>query len=739
MNKSCDIPKLSIRKKLIIVALLLLLIPTLFLGLTSFRYAKNELDQKGQMILKNSVNSAIDLVEQKRKEVIQGKISLEDAQEQVKTYLIGEQIKDGVTRKRNERIDLGENGYFAIYNKEGYVVAHPLLEGKNLWNEQSKGKGKEFFVRECISKAESGGGFTYYNWEDSKTGKVESKIAYTDFDPNWGWYISASSYISDFNSGANKIRNSLIYTLFIAIIVGIMIIVVFSNKIVEPIVVIADYVKEIERGNYVLNISEDVLKRKDEVGLLARAIDKMKNQLKENFEKIYFQNKALEEEMKERKRDQEDINYLKRYDILTGLPQKTTFIEILESSINKAKYENRFIGIMTLGLDDFKFINEAMGHLSGDELLVQVAKRLKEQIKDINALSRITGDEFAIILDNILNIEQIIVTANNLLAIFSEPFMIQEKEIFITASIGISIYPLDGINPETLIMNATSAQNHVKKNGKNNYQIYSKKMNENAYGKLEMITYLRHALEKEEFILYYQPQVNLSTGAITGVEALIRWQHPKLGLVYPDKFISVAEKTGMILPISEWVIREACEQNKRWHDEGNEELLVSVNLSAMQFKKKDLSKTINRILDYTGLLPKYLEIEITEGMLMENIEQAVQILSELKEIGVQVAIDDFGTGYSSLSYLREFPIDRLKIDRSFIMGIPDEDNGSIANIIIELAKSLNLKVVAEGVETENHMDFLKVRRCDEMQGYYFSRPLPAEKITQLLMDRNGLV
>ncbi|QGU96616.1 EAL domain-containing protein [Clostridium bovifaecis] len=739
MKKKCEILKLSIRKKLIIVALLLLLIPTLFLGLTSFGYAKNELDQKGQMILKNSVNSAIDLIEQKRREVTEGKISLEDAQEQVKTYLIGEQIKNGVARKRNERIDLGENGYFVIYSEEGYAVAHPSLEGKYLWNEQSKGKGKEFFVRECISKAESGGGFTYYNWEDPKTGKVESKIAYTDFEPNWGWYISASSYISDFNSGANKIRNSLIYTLFIAIIVGIMIIVIFSNKIVEPIVVLAEYVEEIENGNYALNISEGVLKRKDEVGLLARAIDKMKSQLKENFEKIYFQNKALEEEMKERKRDQEDINYLKRYDILTGLPQKATFIEILESSINKAKYENRFIGIMTLGLDDFKFINEAMGHLSGDELLVQVARRLKEQIKDINALSRITGDEFAIILDNILNIEQIIATANSLLAIFSEPFIIQEKEIFITASIGISICPLDGINPETLIMNATSAQNHVKKNGKNNYQIYSKEMNENAYGKLEMITYLRHALEKEEFVLYYQPQVNLSTGIITGVEALIRWEHPKLGLVYPDKFISVAEKTGMILPISEWVIRKACEQNKKWHEEGNEELLVSVNLSAMQFKKKDLSKTINKILDYTGLSPKHLEVEITEGMLMENIEQAVQILSELKEIGVQVAIDDFGTGYSSLSYLREFPIDRLKIDRSFIMGIPDEDNGSIANIIIELAKSLNLKVVAEGVETENHMDFLKDRRCDEMQGYYFSRPLPAEKITQLLMDRKGLV
>lgn len=507
--------------------------------------------------------------------------------------------------------------------------------------------------------------------------------------------------------------------------------IIFSNKIRKPIIILASYIKEIEKGNYI-SIPEEVLNRQDEIGLLASSIENMKNQLIKNLKKIYLQNKALEEEIRERKRDQENINYFKRYDALTGLLQKSAFIEILEDDITRAKKDNSFIGVMTLGLDDFRFINEAMGHMAGDEILVQVSKRLKKQIKNLNALSRITGDEFAIIVDNILNIDQLVYIANELLEIFSEPFIIQGKEIFMTASIGITVYPLDGMNAEMLIKNAVSAQNHVKENGKNNYQIYSKKMNENAYEMLEMITYLKYAIENEEFVLYYQPQVNIKTGNITGVEALIRWEHPKLGLIYPDKFIPLAEKTGIILPISEWTIKKACEQNKKWHDEGYKDLMVSVNLSAVEFNKKNLSKTIKKILKSTGLSPNYLEVEITERMLMENIEQAVQILTELKEIGVQVAIDDFGTGYSSLAYLREFPIDRLKIDRSFIMGIPSEDNGSIANIIIELAKTLNLKVIAEGVETENHINFLREKNCDEVQGYYFSKPVPPGKVSQLL-------
>ena len=287
-------------------------------------------------------------------------------------------------------------------------------------------------------------------------------------------------------------------------------------------------------------------------------------------------------------------------------------------------------------------------------------------------------------------------------------------------------------------MNAISAQNHVKKNGKNNYQIYSKKMNEDAYETLEMITSLRHAVEREEFILHYQPQVSLKTGNIIGFEALIRWNHPKLGMVYPDKFISLAEKTGTIVAMSEWVIKEACRQNKEWHDKGYNTVVVSVNLSAMQFKKRDLAKTIKDILDFTGLPAKYLEVEITEGILMEDVVQGIEIISELKAIGVTIAVDDFGTGYSSLNYLRQFQIDKLKIDRSFIMGIPETDDGSIANIIIELAKSFNLKVIAEGAETLEHINFLRDRNCDEIQGYYFSKPVTKDISYKMLSGNKRL-
>lgn len=850
--------KLSIKTKLLIVTIFLLVAPTLFLGITSYRYAKVELDKKGQTILKNAVNSAIELINQKQQEVMAGKISLEEAQEQVKISLIGKKSSDGVTREISTKVDLGKNGYFAIYNKEGYGVAHPLLEGKYVLNETSKGKDKLYFIKDGIEKADNGGGFTYYYWQVPRGDAIGQKIAYTALDPNWGWYLSASSYMSSFNSGAEKIWRGLILILMAAISIGTIIIIIFSKNIAVPITELGNFVIAIKEGNYGAYLSKDILKRKDEIGMLARATDTMNKQLIGSFEKLYSQNQVLENEIKERKNaelrlsityevienskeaifiadnnkqfiyinksflkltgysekeilhkrvndivrnntniyikvteelnensswsgelygmskdgqrypvflsiksiknehsdevhyigifedltvlkaNEENINYLKKYDALTGLPQKSIFIERLDRIIKDGNSKNKIIGVMTLGLDDFKFINEAMGHLSGDALLFQLSNRLREYIKNNDDLARITGDEFAIILDNITGINQIIDMANIILDIFSKSFIIQGKEIFVTASIGISIYPVDGSQAEILIMNATSAQNHVKKNGKNNYQLYSKKMNEDAYETLEMITSLRHAMDRKEFILHYQPQVNLATGKITGMEALIRWNHPTLGLLYPDKFISLAEKTGIIVPMSEWVLKEACEQNKRWHNEGYDNLIIAVNLSAIQFKKKDLAKKIKEILEITKISPKCLEIEITEGILMENVEQAIEVLSELKEIGVNIAIDDFGTGYSSLNYLRQFPIDRLKIDRSFIMEIPDTDNGSIANIIIELAKSLKLKVIAEGVETVEHLEFLKKRNCDEIQGYYFSKPLSVDKIKYMLSNNNRL-
>lgn len=444
------------------------------------------------------------------------------------------------------------------------------------------------------------------------------------------------------------------------------------------------------------------------------------------------------EDVTKLKESERDINYLKKYDILTQLPQKELFVKNLKDEIIRLEGTGKLVGVVTLGLDDFKFINEAMGHLSGDRLLRDVTRRLKTLDKKC-FLARITGDEFGIILTECEDIKDIENRINHIQQLFCKAFVINDQEVFVTASIGISIYPLDALNANELIMNATSAQNFVKKNGKNDYKIYSKDISKNAYKRIEMIALLKHAVENNQFVLHYQPQVSLESGSVMGVEALIRWNHPKLGLVYPDKFIPLAEKTGLIIPMGEWVIREACRQNKIWHDSGFEELVVSVNLSALQFEKEDLVDVIVDALKTSGLDPKFLEVEITEGILMVNTDKAIQTLNDLKEIGVKIAIDDFGTGYSSLSYLKEFPIDRLKIDRSFIMGIPKEDNGAIANIIIELAKSLHLNVVAEGTETLDHIKFLKVRKCDTIQGYYFSKPVSGEGFTEILRDNKNFI
>lgn len=434
---------------------------------------------------------------------------------------------------------------------------------------------------------------------------------------------------------------------------------------------------------------------------------------------------------------QKSINYLKEYDALTGLLKKWMFIRKLQQRIKKLEGKNKLLAVVTLGLDDFKFINDVMGHLYGDKLLKNISIRLQNIDKNY-ILSRITGDEFAIILTECNSVKEIEKMIEKVNLVFLNEFIIKQQEVFVTASIGVSIYPIDSLNANDLIMNAISAQHYVKKNGKDNYKMYSEDISKSACERMEMIAMLRHAVDNGEFVLAYQPQVNLMSGNVIGVEALIRWKHPTMGLIYPDKFIPLAEKTGLIVPMGRWVIAEACKQNKVWHDCGFQSLIVSINLSAIEFEKKDLVDNIKHELNKYKLSPEYLEIEITESVLMEDIDQAIKTLCELKKIGIKIAIDDFGTGYSSLNYLKEFPIDRLKIDKSFITGIPNKDNGSIASIIIELAKSLDLKVVAEGTETEDHVKFLKEKQCDTIQGYYFSKPISKENFTHILKDGKSL-
>ena len=430
-----------------------------------------------------------------------------------------------------------------------------------------------------------------------------------------------------------------------------------------------------------------------------------------------------------------EIQQLINYDTLTGLPNRNLLHDRLKLAIAQAVRDQHLVGILILDLDRFKGINDTLGHRAGDKLLMIVAKRLAACIRDSDTLARLGGDEFVIILNNVMNEEGITTVAKKILTIISEPIYLDGHEIYTTVSIGIAVYPMNGDDSHTLLKHADLAMYQAKELDRNNFQFFSREMNIKVLERMLLETSMRKALEREEFFLVYQPQVDVRSGRIVGMEALLRWQHPDMGLLAPDRFIYLAEDTGFIIPIGEWVIRTACRQTKLWQDEGLPHVRVAVNLSVKQFDQQNLDETIRAILMETGLDPQWLEIEITESAIMKNAEQNIGMLSKLKEMGITLAIDDFGTGYSSLSYLKHFPISRLKIDRSFVRDImTNPDDAAIAEIIITMAHTLKLNVIAEGVETRPQMEFLSFHNCVEMQGYLFSRPVRTQEFSLLLRD-----
>jgi len=441
----------------------------------------------------------------------------------------------------------------------------------------------------------------------------------------------------------------------------------------------------------------------------------------------------------QRKQAEETIRHLAYYDPLTKLPNRTLLNDRLAVELAQAHRTQQMLALVFLDLDRFKTINDTLGHTVGDRLLQGVTQRLTSCLREGDTIARLGGDEFMFLLPGIAHAEDAAKVAQRILEVLNPSFHLEGHEFHITASIGIVLYPTDGEDTKTLLKNADVAMYRAKDRGRNTYQFYTPAMNAAALERLILENSLRRGLEREEFVVYYQPQVNLYTGQIVGAEALVRWQHPELGLVPPMKFIPLAEETGLIIPLGEWVLRTACAQNKAWQEAGFPPLRIAVNLSAHIFKHKDVVKTIVRILKETGLDPDYLDLELTEGAVMENAETTITMLRELKEMGMHISIDDFGTGYSSLSYLKRFPIDILKIDQSFVRDIiTDPDDAAIARLIITMAHTLKLKVIAEGVETEEQLLFLRSHECDEMQGYYFSRPVPAEAFTQLLREGRRL-
>jgi diguanylate cyclase (GGDEF)-like protein/PAS domain S-box-containing protein len=434
-----------------------------------------------------------------------------------------------------------------------------------------------------------------------------------------------------------------------------------------------------------------------------------------------------------RKQSEQRIHHVAQHDVLTGLPNRSLLQDRLEQAVAYSGRSGHPVWVMLIDLDRFKFVNDSMGHKAGDVLLVTIAARLRSALRDTDTVARLSGDEFVVILTEHEDEKLSVDIVQRLMDAVARPCMLGSKEFFVTCSIGVAVYPTDGALADSLIEHADIAMYRAKKLGRNNFQFYTPAMNEEALERVRIEGALRNALERDQFVLHYQPQVDLKTGAICGMEALIRWQHPELGMVAPNRFIGVAEETGLIVQIGAWVMRSACAQNKAWQDAGLGKLRVAVNLSARQFGAPNLLADIAAVLADTGLAPDCLEIELTESLFMSDVTQAVELMHNMKALGVNLSIDDFGTGYSSLSYLSRFPIDVLKIDRSFVSDITrDANDAAIVASIIALAHNLKLAVIAEGVETAAQLDYLRSRGCDEMQGYFFSKPLPAAGFELLL-------
>ncbi|HVK55659.1 MAG TPA: EAL domain-containing protein, partial [Burkholderiales bacterium] len=479
----------------------------------------------------------------------------------------------------------------------------------------------------------------------------------------------------------------------------------------------------------------DITERRAAEAELRRHRDHLQDLIDEQTIDLIAAKEAAENAMREAKQAEERTRYLAFNDPLTGLPNRVLLLERLNQAIAQVKRHNKQFALLFIDLDRFKNINDSLGHFVGDKLLREVAKRLTTCVRQTDTVSRQGGDEFIILLPEIGSVDSAVEVAEKLLAIVAQPYLIDGCELSVTHSIGISIFPDDGDDIEDIMRKADTAMYKAKEAGRNNYQFYTRDMSSAATGRISLENDLRRALEREEFVVHYQPQIALATGKIVGVEALVRWQHPDRGLLYPEQFIGIAEDSGAIVPLGKWVLRTACRQNRAWQDEGLEALPVAVNLSAVQLRRRDFLQEVTSILRESRLDPHYLQFELTESVLMHGADTAIASLAALKNTGVGLSLDDFGTDYSSLSYLKRFPVDTLKIDRTFISDITtDPDDAAITRAIISMGHSLRLNVIAEGVETLEQLEFLQSLSCNEAQGNYFARPMLPAAVRDLLQQ-----
>jgi diguanylate cyclase (GGDEF)-like protein len=534
------------------------------------------------------------------------------------------------------------------------------------------------------------------------------------------------------------VEKVIVIFLFAIILLSPLLAYQIYNSITRPIGELANIAERFNKGDLSIMMDES---RRDEFGSLAKCFNRSTLKLNQTT-------KELQKEIAERKQSEEVVSHMAHHDNLTGLPNRYLFLDRLNMQMAHVKRHKTKAALLFLDIDDFKRINDTLGHNAGDLLLKILADKIKQCIRATDTISRQTtydvatstvarlgGDEFTILLTDIRDSQNAAIAVQRLMETISHPFKIGGNEIVITLSIGIAVCPDDGDNADTLLKNADAAMYHAKNQGKNNFQFYKKSMNALFRKRLIMENDLRKAIENNDLLLYYQPRIDVRTGNIVSMEALVRWKKPDKGLISPAEFIPVAEDTGLIIRMGKWILKTACEQNKAWQKSGLLPRCVSVNISGKQFQKENFITTISNVLEDSSLDTRYLELEVTESVLMYNAKKTVDMLKALNERGIRLSMDDFGTGYSSFSYLKRFPLDVIKIDKSFIDDIPEKsETAAIVTAIISMAHSLNLRVVAEGVETSQQLSFLRNNECDEFQGYYFSRPLPAEEFAKLLEE-----
>lgn len=606
-----------------------------------------------------------------------------------------------------DSVSIGKSGFLAAFDRQGNVIAHP---------------NKDFLLSktEGLPESTSPGEATSLRLTDEDGSSLVGQLAPVGI---LGWRVAA---LQDGSEAYELVADSIEKVLIAAAVVLVVTVVAsvfFSRAISRPIRGLAAGMRKVAAGNLDERVPLPGLR---EIEYLAVSF----NDMAENLE---ARTAELLEEIKERKRAEETIRHRAYHDALTGLPNRALFTDHLTVARAQARRNRQMLAVMFLDLDRLKVVNDTAGHPEGDGLLKSVAQQLEGLVREGDTVARVGGDEFTVLLPGVTQVDSAVEVAERILKALRRTWVLGGHEFHVTASIGITVYPTDGDDPETLLRNADIAMYRAKEEGGNSYQFYTPAMKSRITERLALENGLRKGLERGEFVVYYQPQVNIRTGKIVGAEALVRWQQPERGLILPMEFIPVAEESGLIVPLGEWVLRAACAQNKAWQKAGLPPIRVAVNLSARQFQRHDLTETVAHVLEETGLEPRYLELEITESAAIQDVDFTVAMLGRLQEMGIQIAIDDFGTGQSSLGYLKRFPIDVLKIDRSFINDLTgDPGAAEIATTIIAMAHNLKLKVIAEGVETQDQLAFLRQQRCDEMQGFLFSKPAPAEDFAKVL-------